>query len=119
MDEAKTGNRPDALQSLDPVAQMHDITSPDAHSQISTIKLIPPTMSNEIDFNGNVNNVDPSQIEIDLGHIHVRDQGTRDILRRQMEKGNITHADISTLQRYQNSWDYSVWCRPYILSYNY
>jgi hypothetical protein len=63
-------------------------------------------MSNEIDFN--ISAIDPSQIEIDLGHIHIRDQATRDILRRQMEKGNITHADIVTLQKYQNSWDYSV-----------
>ncbi|KAG8679581.1 hypothetical protein FRC09_018864 [Ceratobasidium sp. 395] len=51
--------------------------------------------------------VDSSQIDIDLGHIHIRDPATRDILRRQMEKGNITHTDITTLQRYQQSWDYS------------
>ncbi|KAG9126522.1 hypothetical protein FRC07_003144 [Ceratobasidium sp. 392] len=51
--------------------------------------------------------VDPAQIDIDLGHIHIRDPATRDILRRQMEKGNITHADITTLQKYQQSWDYS------------
>ncbi|QRV76077.1 hypothetical protein RhiJN_04092 [Ceratobasidium sp. AG-Ba] len=51
--------------------------------------------------------VDPAQIDIDLGHIHVRDPATREILRRQMEKGNITHTDITTLQRYQQSWDYS------------
>lgn len=64
-------------------------------------------MSNEIDFSGNFNNVDPSQIEIDLGHVHIRDQATRDILRRQMEKGGITHADVTALQKYQNGWDYS------------
>lgn len=52
--------------------------------------------------------VDANQIDIDLGHIHVRDQATRDILRRQMEKGNITHSDITTLQKYQGGWDYSV-----------
>ncbi|KAG9104410.1 hypothetical protein FRC06_002645 [Ceratobasidium sp. 370] len=51
--------------------------------------------------------VDPAQIDIDLGHIHVRDPTTRGILRRQMEKGNITHADITTLREYQQSWDYS------------
>ncbi|KAG8744708.1 hypothetical protein FRC10_009622 [Ceratobasidium sp. 414] len=51
--------------------------------------------------------VDPAQVDIDLGHIHIRDPATRDILRRQMEKGNITHTDITTLQKYQQSWDYS------------
>lgn len=56
--------------------------------------------------------IDPNQIDIDLGHISVRDPTTRDILRRQMERGNITHSDITTLQKYQGSWNYSVCLTP-------
>ncbi|CAE6338641.1 hypothetical protein AG1IA_04457 [Rhizoctonia solani AG-1 IA] len=57
--------------------------------------------------NTEANSYDTNQIELDLGNIHIRDQATRDILRRQMEKGGITHSDIVTFQSFRNRWDYS------------
>ncbi|KAG8720540.1 hypothetical protein FRC08_018893 [Ceratobasidium sp. 394] len=73
--------------------------------KVQPVAALPPNQLLSMD--PSQSDVDPAQIDIHLGHIHVRDQATRDILRRQMEKGNITHADITTLQRYQQSWDYS------------
>ncbi|KAG8763739.1 hypothetical protein FRC11_013194 [Ceratobasidium sp. 423] len=62
-------------------------------------------MSSEMNLDAN--SLDTNQIEIDLGNIHIRDQATREILRRQMERGNITHSDIMTFQNFRKRWDYS------------
>ncbi|CAE6526865.1 unnamed protein product [Rhizoctonia solani] len=62
-------------------------------------------MSSEMNLDAN--SFDGNQIEIDLGNIHIRDQVTRDILRRQMERGNIVHSDIVTFQNFRRRWDYS------------
>ncbi|KAJ1311669.1 hypothetical protein OPQ81_010143 [Rhizoctonia solani] len=62
-------------------------------------------MSSEMNLDAN--SFDANQIEVDLGSIHIRDQATRDILRRQMEKGNITHSDITSFQSFRKRWDYS------------
>ncbi|CAE6429208.1 unnamed protein product [Rhizoctonia solani] len=62
-------------------------------------------MSNETSLEAN--SFDTNQVEIDLGNIHIRDQATRDILRKQIEKGGITHSDIVTFQSFRNRWDYS------------
>ncbi|CAE6524275.1 unnamed protein product [Rhizoctonia solani] len=62
-------------------------------------------MSSEMNLDAN--SFDTNQIEIDLGNIHIRDQATREILRRQMERGNITHSDIVTFQTFRKRWDYS------------
>jgi hypothetical protein len=73
------------------------------------VKLI---MSNEINLEAS--SFDTSQVELDLGNIHIRDQATRDILRRQVEKGGITHSDIVTFQSFRNRWDYSVRVHGYL-----
>ncbi|KAH7345220.1 hypothetical protein B0J17DRAFT_638863 [Rhizoctonia solani] len=62
-------------------------------------------MSSEMNLDAN--SFDSNQIELDLGNIHIRDQATRDILRKQLEKGAITHSDIVTFQKFRSRWDYS------------
>ncbi|KDN42971.1 hypothetical protein RSAG8_06497, partial [Rhizoctonia solani AG-8 WAC10335] len=62
-------------------------------------------MSSEMNLDAN--SFDANQIEIDLGNIHIRDQASREILRRQMEQGNIVHSDIVTFQNFRKRWDYS------------